>query len=270
MKHIDQYAVLGNPISHSKSPIIHSYFAKQTNQFLSYSSILILNQTQLSNFFRKFRLTGGKGVNITSPWKKIATNYVDNIDNSAKKSGSINTIKFDKNNNSTGFNTDGDGFIRDLMINKKFRPKNKNILIIGAGGAAYGILVPLLEQCPNKITIINRSETKALSIVNQFKKLGNIQFSHYETLAETFDLIINTSNADLVFFQKLTNKILNNTTFCYDLIYSDKDTPFLQYIKNLGVKNLSDGYGMLIEQAALSFYIWRNIMPNTSYLLDNI
>lgn len=264
---IDHYAVLGNPIHHSKSPLIHRFFAQQTSQRMTYSAILIPEYDQLADVLSDFYQNGGKGVNITAPFKQIATSLVDSVSEKAKQAQAINTIKWDAKGHRYGDNTDGVGFIRDLTQHKAFNLVTKRILLLGAGGALLGILGPLLEQGPADVVICNRTEYNAKKRVEAFCHLGNISACALSNLHGSFDLIVNTTNSDSFFFDQLSPSILHPNTLCYDINYANQETPFLKWAKEAGADQLYDGLGMLIEQAAESFYLWRGIKPDTRSLL---
>ncbi len=243
-------AIFGNPVSHSLSPEIHALFAKQFNLMINYEKILvpINNLDSLDNFketVNLFREQNGFGANITAPFKVHAFNYADQLTERAKSAGAVNTFIF-KNNMCIGDNTDGAGFIKDLK--KKFGDiKNKNILILGAGGAARGILNSIISENPKNIFIKNRSEDNAKKLINLF---AIQKFSS----AHSVDLIINTTSAD---FNSLKNLIAESNCFLYDLNYGEKHQAVLQ----LNIP-CCDGSGMLIEQAAESFFQWFHKMPD--------
>lgn len=264
---LDHYAVLGNPVHHSKSPAIHRFFTQQTSQRMVYTAILVPEYDYFAPILSEFHLYGGKGANITAPFKQAAFSLVDTLSERAKQAQAVNTIKWDTNGHRYGDNTDGVGFIRDLVKNKEFNPKAKRILVLGAGGAALGILGPLLEQHPSEVIITNRTENHAKKRAMHFSHLGNISACSVLQVSGVFDLIVNTTNSDLAFFEQLPPAIFHEKSFCYDLVYADQQTPFLGWAKGMGAHRLSDGFGMLIEQAAQSFFVWRGVMPKTKSLL---
>lgn len=264
---IDKYAVVGNPVAHSKSPFIHSQFAKQTQQPIQYTAIEV-PLDQFPQFIKKFQLEGLKGLNITVPFKQEAFALVTICSERAKIARAVNTIKFLETGEILGDNTDGIGFIRDLTDHYHVGLAGKRILIIGAGGAVRGILYPLLQQHPELIIVANRTLATAETLAQEFKQWGNIAASSLDTIEGNFDLIIHGTSAGL---QNetilLTPKILKQSTFCYDLIYSQSLTPFLKWAKDNGVNKFADGTGMLVEQAAESFYIWRHVKPETKNVI---
>jgi shikimate dehydrogenase len=265
----DHYAVLGNPIQHSKSPIIHRLFAQQTFQHMTYSAILVPEDDLLPEILSEFYHRGGKGVNITAPFKQNAYSLVDSVSERAKQAQAINTIRWNTHGQRHGDNTDGVGFIRDVVNNHGFSLHAKRILILGAGGAALGIIAPLLNQKPNEVIITNRTELNAKKHAKRFQPLGNIFAVPLSDITGSFDCIVNTTNSDSSFFAQLPAHVLHTNTFCYDLSYAPHDTPFLIWARKMGVSKLTDGLGMLIEQAAQSFYVWRGVIPDTSVLLAN-
>lgn len=265
---VDQYAVLGNPISHSLSPIIHHLFATQTHQALNYSALLV-PLDDLEKTLTHFQTNNGKGVNITLPFKQQAFHLVNSCSERAQLAQAINTIRFNKDGSRYGDNTDGIGLIRDIISNHQYPIQNKRILILGAGGAARGIIAPLLNEQPNEIIIANRSVDKALLLAKEFSTLGKIQGSDFSSLEnQSFDLIIHTTSAGLKNENlNLPTLLFRENHFCYDLSYGKKLTPFLQWATKNGATKLSDGLGMLVEQAAEAFFIWRRIKPLTGPVL---
>lgn len=264
---VDTYAVMGNPVAHSKSPLIHSEFAKQTGQDLQYLKIEV-PLDQLSVYLDQFQREHGRGLNITVPFKEDAYHWLEQHTERASMARAVNTIKFFEDGTSCGDNTDGIGFMRDLQQHE-FSVKGKKVLIIGAGGAARGIIPPLLEQNPEEITIVNRTPAKAISLAQDFQPYGRITTTTYEQLAHPFELIINASSMSLS-QQTLTlpTTILGRKTFCYDLMYSQHRTVFLQWACEHGITQLADGLGMLVEQAAESFFLWRGVRPDTRRVIQ--
>lgn len=265
---MDQYAVLGNPIHHSLSPTIHRLFAKATHQQLTYSAILV-PLGKLAETLTQFQNNGGKGVNITLPFKEEAYSLVDRLSPRAITAKAINTIQFTEDGQRFGDNTDGVGLINDLLHNQKLTLHHKRLLIIGAGGAVKGILSPLLAEKPESITIANRTESKAAEIAASFLNQGTYTTSlTLLTNEKPFDLIIHATSAGLHQEKiELPTAILNESTFCYDLSYQ-KETPFLVWAKENGVKSFANGLGMLVEQAAEAFWIWRGIRPETKQIIE--
>jgi len=267
---IDQYAVIGNPISHSKSPLIHTLFAEQTGQVLEYSALLG-EVGQLKKAVENFRQNNGKGMNVTVPFKQDAWALVNERNIHAEKAGAVNTIIIRNDGYLIGDNTDGIGLVSDLSNNLKFEFKNKNILMLGAGGAVRGVLGPILAKQPQKIVIVNRTESKADELAKLFSDEGNIQSESFENLmGQKFDLIINGTAASLSGDIPPIPESVVQDAFCYDMMYGAEDTAFMSWAKQHGAKATWDGLGMLVEQAAESFYLWRNVRPDTRAVIDHV
>ncbi len=269
----DQYAVMGNPIEHSKSPLIHTLFAQQTEQSLNYKAILV--ETQNDKFVtavKKFQQAGGRGLNITVPFKQIAWELVDKRSEQAELAGAVNTIWFDSQDIYHGENTDGIGLIRDLTKNHNCLIQDKKVLVLGAGGAVRGILEPLLKAHPIQCVIANRTVSKAEKLAELFAHLGQVTASSYGALAgQSYDLIINGTSTSLQGkIPPLADGLINQNGWCYDMMYANTATPFMQWANNQGATNILDGLGMLVEQAAESFYIWRKIKPNTAPVIQHV
>jgi len=266
---IDQYAVIGNPIEHSKSPGIHLLFADQTGEHLNYEKMLA-DEDKFSEAVTDFFSNGGKGLNVTVPFKNDACEFVDELTGYAKNAGAVNTIYKDENGKFIGANTDGIGLLRDLKKSLRVQIVNKRILIIGAGGATQGIVEPLLNEHPSELIIANRTASKAEAIAEQFKEsASNVNSvtgcALNEIPKQPYDLVLHATSAGLQGNNvELPIEIIGPNTCCYDLLYSDQDTPFMQWAKNNNAGNVVDGFGMLLEQAAEAFYIWRGQRPDTS------
>ncbi len=265
----DRYAVMGNPIAHSLSPNIHTLFAKQTQQSLCYETILAPNDAfpeQVKQFFT----AGGKGLNITIPFKQQAMQLADRLTERAKRAQAVNTL-WQKDNLLWGDNTDGVGITRDIETNHGLKITQKSLLIIGAGGAVRGILESILSLGPAKLVIANRTHEKAQQLAEEFADIGNISACEFNQLPEkTFDIVVNgtatgLSNEKL----PLPEKILANNACCYDMVYG-KPTPFLEWAKQQNAAYIFDGLGMLVEQAAEAFSIWRGVHPNTTSVINTI
>lgn len=260
----DRYAVIGNPVEHSKSPDIHRLFADQTGENISYEKILADDY----NFFEvvtDFFNSGGKGLNVTVPFKNLAFEFVDEHSEFAKHASAVNTIYQLPGGRYFGANTDGIGLLRDLKKTLRLQLQNKKILIIGAGGATQGIVEPLLVESPAELIIANRTVNKAESIAKQLEEFGAITSSGLQEIPiKIYDLILHTTSAGLHGHTlNLPENIISNNTCCYDLLYSDTDTPFMLWAKQQGATQVVDGFGMLLEQAAESFYLWRGQRPDT-------
>ena len=261
---MDRYAVFGFPIGHSKSPLIHQQFAEQTRQELSYSAIEVKPEDfdeTLANFFKE----GGKGLNCTVPLKELAYAKVDQLTERAKFSGAVNTIKLMDDGTLLGDNTDGVGLLSDLCENLGLDLAGKRILVLGAGGASRGILGPLLSAKPTELYLANRTISKAQTMESLFAPLGKIVATSYDDLAgKQFDMIINATSASLTGeLPPLAAGLLAPQGICYDLAYSQEPTAFVKWGEQHGASVSVDGLGMLVEQAAHAFHLWRNVMPNT-------
>src|SRR5258708_4550343 len=264
----DRYAVVGNPIAHSKSPEIHAAFARQTGQDLDYSRLL----APLDGFrpaIDSFRAAGGKGVNVTVPFKFEAFDLADDVSQRAKDAGAANYLAFD-NGRVRADNTDGVGLIRDIVHNLGFGLAGKRVLLIGAGGAAQGVLMPLLEHEPSIRTFVNRTVEKALRLAEMYRHkpiaassvLCGLCFS--ELAGHHFDLVINATSSSLQGeLPVLPGDAFAAGALAYDMMYGRTPTPFLAFAAAQGAKT-SDGLGMLVEQAAESFLLWRGVRPATA------
>lgn len=260
----DRYAVIGHPIAHSKSPIIHQLFAEQTGQTISYEAMDVAPD-ELDNSIEAFFKSGGHGLNVTVPHKTKAMELMDRLTPAAKLAGAINTIISLPDGKLEGDNTDGIGLIADLRDNLHIELIDSSILLLGAGGATRGIVPPLLEQIPAEVVIANRTVEKARGIANAFADLGNLSACSFADLENRkFHLIINATSAGLQGeLPPFPESIIDSNTICYDLAYSMRDTPFIAWAKQHGCIKAWQGWGMLVEQAAESFYIWRGVRPET-------
>jgi shikimate dehydrogenase len=267
----DTYAVIGNPITHSKSPLIHTEFSKQTKQDIHYEAIFApLNGfTKAINLFRQ---NDGKGLNVTIPFKFDAYKISTQLTEQAKAAQAVNTLVFN-GNEIYGHNTDGTGLIRDIITNLGFTITAKRILLCGAGGAASGIILPLLKQKPSTLIISNRTVQKAYKLKNQFSTYNNIIVTgnNEDIAGKEFDLVINATSTSLTGQSLILPKgIFASGSLAYDLMYGNERTPFLQLAQKEGAGYLSDGVGMLVEQAAESFFLWRGIRPETIELIKTL
>ncbi|WAI18371.1 MAG: shikimate dehydrogenase [Buchnera aphidicola (Acyrthosiphon caraganae)] len=261
------YAVFGNPINHSKSPIIHSLFAKQTGILHIYKSVNV-PLDKFNVFLQDFFKQDGQGANITAPFKQEAYFFCDKLTKRAKIAQSVNTLKKIDNKYILGDNTDGIGLLSDLT-RLNFIKKNYSILIIGAGGAVKGVLLPLLSfGC--SIFILNRTVSNAEKLVLQFYKYGNIDvFDENSSKIKSFDLIINATSK---FIERKNNfipvSLISSKTCFYDMNYQKDKKMFMNWCLKMGNNLFSDGIGMLAFQAAHSFFLWHNILPKTDYIID--
>jgi shikimate dehydrogenase len=266
---IDRYAVFGYPIKHSKSPRIHKIFAEQTGQMLEYSAQKVPPE-QFSTAVAAFFADGGKGINCTIPLKELAWAYADIKTERARLSKAVNTLALRTDGSILGDNTDGVGLVTDLMNNNAITLANSRILILGAGGASRGIIAPILEQSVHSIVIANRTLDKAINLAAEFHHNGPITGCGFNDLKNRqFDLIINATSTSLSGqLPPLPEELLAKNGVCYDLAYGNKPTVFVCWgQENQALKSL-DGLGMLVEQAAEAFFIWRGIRPKTRPVID--
>jgi shikimate dehydrogenase len=257
----DLYAVFGNPINHSKSPHIHRQFAEQTGQDMHYTKQLV-NEGEFEQTVQEFFAQGGKGLNITVPFKLNAFDFVQKRTARAERAGAVNTLALLSDGTLLGDNTDGIGMIHD-MHNLGWELEGKRVLILGAGGAVRGILQPLLEEKPAQVVIANRTHSKAEELAKNFHDLGDVQAKSFEQLqGEVFDLVINGTSASMQGeLPPLPDNLLSANACCYDMMYGSEPTIFLRWAKERGATQAADGLGMLIGQAAEAFYLWRQIRP---------
>lgn len=257
----DLYAVFGNPINHSKSPSIHRMFAEQTGQDLHYTKQLV-EVDKFAQSADEFFAQGGRGLNITVPFKQDAYGYAHKLTPRAERAGAVNFLAKLGDGSILGDNTDGIGMIHD-MHNLDWDIAGKRVLVLGAGGAVRGILQPLLEEQPAQVVIANRTLAKAEALAQHFLDLGDMQAKSYEQLAgEQFDIVINGTSASLNGeLPPLPNNLLKPGACCYDMMYGAEPTVFLQWAQQQGAAHLADGLGMLVGQAAEAFYLWRQIRP---------
>jgi len=264
----DQYAVFGSPIKHSKSPRIHQFFAEQTQQSLEYHAVLVPAE-QFEQAVKDFFVKGGRGLNCTVPLKELAWAYADKKTERAKLSKAVNTLALQEDGSILGDNTDGIGLVTDLKNNNAIKLAAKKILILGAGGASRGIIGPIQDELPESITIANRTVEKAQNLAAEFVHKGSIVACGYQDLAGlSFDLIINATSASLSNdLPPLAEGLLKGRACCYDLAYANEPTAFVRWAREQGALKSLDGLGMLIEQAAEAFYLWRGVRPVSGELI---
>lgn len=268
---MDRYAVFGNPIGHSKSPLIHQHFAEQTEQCLSYDKQLVAPD-QFEQAAKAFFSAEGKGLNITVPFKLEAYAFADQLSERAKQAGAVNTLALQQDGKILGENTDGIGMLRDITVNLGWQLENKRILLLGAGGAVRGVLGPLLGAEPESVVIANRTLAKAAQLAEQFSTQGNVQSCAYKELAgQCFDIVINGTAASLSGdLPPLPAKLLSSGACCYDMMYGREPTVFMRWAQQHNAAAVADGLGMLVEQAAESFFLWRGVRPTTQAVISLI
>ena len=258
----DRYAVIGNPVAHSKSPQIHALFAEQAGQDMRYEAMLAPSDG-FGQTVRDFIAQGGRGMNVTVPFKFDAFNIATELTERARAAQAVNTLKFD-NGAILGDNTDGTGLVRDIRENLGFHLNDRRVLLMGAGGAAYGVVLPLLAAGAN-LTVANRTAAKAQQLAVAFAGRGNITASGYEDLrGQQFDAVINATSSSLSDeMPPLPDGIFSADALAYDMMYG-RETPFMAFAREHGAAIVADGLGMLVEQAAESFFLWRGVRPETA------
>lgn len=266
----DLYAVFGNPLGHSKSPLIHSHFAEQTGQDLQYIAI----ESPLDGFaadVEAFRARGGKGINITAPFKLEAFALATELRQHAELAGASNALKFE-DDKIIAENFDGVGLVRDIQYNLSVPLRGRRVLLLGAGGAARGTALPILESEPALLTIVNRTVSKAHALREMFSSFGKVASCGYAELRPgSFDVVINATSVSWSGqLLPITESVFAETVLAYDLVYGKGLTPFLRMAKLGGVDRLADGVGMLVEQAAEAFEWWRGVRPMTAPTIARI
>jgi shikimate dehydrogenase len=263
----DRYAVIGNPISHTKSPLIHATFAKAAAQDLQYTAI----EGPLEGFpaaVRTFRDSGGRGMNVTAPFKLAAFQLADESSERAQQAGAVNTLKFESGRILVD-NFDGLGLVNDIEHNLGISIAGKRVLLLGAGGAARGALPQFLAQRPGEVVLANRTAEKARSLAAQY--VGHpIRAGGYSEIGDGgFDLVVNATSASLTGkLPSVSSSVFDGAGLAYELAYGKGLTPFLRLAQSTGVTRLADGTGMLIEQAAAAFFWWRGVRPDTRLVID--
>lgn len=265
----DHYAVFGNPVGHSKSPFIHTLFARQTNQSMTYSAQLVPVDgftTAANQFFS----TGGKGCNVTVPFKEEAFKFATRLTERARLAGAVNTLKKLDDGIILGDNTDGEGLVQDLMLHQVVL-QGADILLIGAGGAARGVIKPLLDKNPRSITITNRTVAKAEQLAANFADDERVQALAMDRLTNGYDVIINSTSASLEGKLPAVDAcVFGPGSVAYDMMYGKGHTVFNQWALEQGCAHAYDGLGMLVGQAAESFMLWRGLRPGTKQILNEL
>ncbi len=266
----DRYAVIGNPVLHSKSPAIHSAFAKATSEDIYYGMI----EAPVDGFrvaADAFRESGGRGLNVTTPFKLDAFAMATHPSERARLAGAVNAMKFD-GDRVLAENFDGIGLVNDIEINLGYPLRGRRILLMGAGGAARGALQPFLERQPAVLHIVNRTPEKAASLAREYAGQGSVSGDGYDALyGETFDIIVNATSASLRDeTPALPKSVFGDGSLAYELVYGKGLTPFLRGAREAGVARIADGAGMLIEQAAEAFEWWRGVRPDTRALIEQL
>lgn len=263
-----RYAVMGNPVAHSKSPVIHQQFAHQFGHDIEYTALWV----DLDGFpeaVQQFRAEGGKGLNVTVPFKLEAFRLADNLSDRARLAGAVNTLRFEPDGKIFGDNTDGTGLVHDLTKNLDVHLRDRKILVLGAGGAVRGVLGPLFKQRPALLTIANRTVSRAQELAKAFAHLGKVEACGYDELVgKRFDVVINGTSASLKGeVPPLPVNLFAKNAVAYDMMYGDKPTAFLEWAMLHGAATAADGLGMLVEQAAESYLLWHGVRPETRHVI---
>jgi shikimate dehydrogenase len=267
----DHYAVMGNPIAHSKSPRIHTLFAAQFGHDIEYRAILV-EPGHFAQAVADFQAQGGKGLNVTVPYKEEAWALAATRSTRAQRAGAVNTLQLDPSGLHYGDNTDGVGLIRDLKNNQGCQLAGRHLLLLGAGGAARGVIEPLLDEQPSLLLIANRTPEKAVELARDFHESGRFEGCGLDTLAgRSFDVIINATAAGLRGeVPALPSGVVQTHSWCYDMMYADKPTAFMRWAQERGAERTLDGLGMLVEQAAEAFFLWRGVRPATEPVIQSL
>lgn len=262
---INQYTIFGQPIAHSLSPAIHHMFGELTQRRVNYTRTEA-TESNFAELVQAFKQAGGKGCNVTAPFKELAVGLCDRLHDSAKLAQAVNTIEMHRDGSMVGHNTDGNGLLIDLTKNCHQIVKDKRILMVGAGGAARGAIAPLLDAGCQHLHVANRTVERAQHLADNFAELGSTSASSYEALQgeAAFDIIINATSMG---FDNdappLPLSIFNTDAFAYDMMYSKDTTPFVHWCESNKLAKCKDGFGMLVEQAADAYLIWEGVRPKT-------
>jgi shikimate dehydrogenase len=265
----DRYAVMGNPIAHSKSPRIHTLFAAQFRHDIEYRAILV-EPGLFAQAVADFQSEGGKGLNVTVPFKEEAWALAATRSARAQRAGAVNTLLLEPSGSHFGDNTDGVGLVRDLKSNQGCELASRRILLLGAGGAARGVIEPLLDEKPALLLIANRTASKAVELARAFLEGGRVEGCGLDELAvQSFDVIINATAAGLRGeVPALPPGVVRAHSWCYDMMYADEPTAFVRWAREAGAAMAVDGLGMLVEQAAEAFFLWRGVRPATEPVIQ--
>jgi shikimate dehydrogenase len=267
----DRYAVMGNPIAHSKSPRIHTLFAAQFGHDIDYRAILV-EPGHFVQAVTEFQAQGGKGLNVTVPFKEEAWALAATRSVRAQCAGAVNTLVLDPDGSHYGDNTDGVGLVRDLKNNQGCELAGRSVLLLGAGGAARGVIEPLLDEKPSLLVIANRTPGKAVELARKFNESGPVEGCGLDALAgRSFDVIINATAAGLRGeVPTLPPGVVQRHSWCYDIMYADVPTAFMRWAQERGAERTLDGLGMLVEQAAEAFFLWRGARPATEPVIHTL
>lgn len=266
---VDQYGVIGHPVAHSWSPFIHGLFARQTGESLVYR-LHDVDAEHFKSYVLDFFSRGGRGLNVTVPHKEAAAELASELTPRAERARAVNTLAIQRDNSLLGDNTDGAGLVHDLRDNLSVRIADRRLLIVGAGGATRGVIAPLLVLRPAELLVANRTAERARALAADFADLGPVSGCGFEEIgARAFDIVINATSASLSgTVPAIPSSVIQPTTVCYDMAYSRSDTPFVKWARDLGCARALQGWGMLVEQAAESFHLWRGVRPQTAPVLE--
>lgn len=262
----DLYALFGHPVSHSRSPDIHHAFARQTGENIRYELIDVAPADFAARVHRFFS-EGGAGANATVPHKLAAFEFAEHVSSDAFRAGAVNTLALLEDGSVFGDNTDGAGLVRDLVVNRGVTIEGRRILLLGAGGAARGAVGPLLDEGPSELVVANRHPGRAALLAQLFAETGPVRGSGLD-VEGGFDLVVNATSASLAGEVPAIHSEAVNNAVVYDMFYSEQPTAFMQWAASNGAREIFDGWGMMVEQAAESFFIWRGMRPDTAPLLD--
>jgi len=271
MSETQRYAVFGNPIKQSKSPVIHALFAEQCSQSMQYRAVRV-GLDDFSRAARNFFDGGGRGLNVTVPFKREACEFADELSDRAARAGAANTLTRREDGTIAGDNTDGVGLVRDILSNLGWTIAGRRILLVGAGGAARGVVEPLLRERPAQLLVVNRTAQRAADLAAAFADVGPVEGGALALPGNRqFDLVINATSAGLEdSMPELPATLLTERSCCYDMVYGPRPTAFMRWAAREAAWAVADGLGMLVEQAAESFYIWRGMMPATPPVIHQL
>jgi shikimate dehydrogenase len=266
----ERYAVIGHPIAHSLSPRIHALFAQQTRQQLRYDALDVPSE-RLRSSVQEFFAGGGRGLNVTLPHKQAVMALMARLSTRAERAGAVNTIALEGERQLYGDNTDGIGLVRDLTLNLQLSLHQRRILLLGAGGAARGVIGPLLAESPQELAISNRTEERARALARSWSQSGNVRAVPAQELdLSAFDLIISATPPAAAAPVPPGRGRLGPEVVCYDMAYGSSESAFLSWARASGAARRHDGLGMLVEQAAESFRLWRGVRPHTAAVLATL
>jgi shikimate dehydrogenase len=265
----DQYGVIGHPVAHSWSPFIHGMFARQTGESVIYRLHDVLPE-DFRAYVLDFFSRGGRGLNVTVPHKVAAAELANELTPRAERAAAVNTLAVQRDNRLLGDNTDGAGLVHDLRDNLSVNLGGRRVLIVGAGGATRGVVAPLLVLRPAELVIANRTAERAQTFAADFKDIGAVRGCGFDELGEhSYDVVINATSASLAGeVPAIPASVIRPDSLCYDMAYSKGDTPFLRWSREQGCTRAIQGWGMLVEQAAESFQVWRGVRPQTAPVLE--